>query len=278
MPGRRNRQDLSVSLFPFLSVLACVIGTLTLLIAILALSQMASGVASEPDELNEGTRLAGLVPSGPTMDVESWVDKISALSAKLGDALQTERQLSALRKELTRYGVPEDASLAELEGSIDEQLEEEALRKRKLEVERELRELGTALEVAVSDLASQQEVPDDAPVLILPRGSRDALAPFFVECRQAGIRIFKKDGTWSEVMNLQDLVERGRFKVFLEKVRSIRNSSTVFLIRPRGVETYRHAQALAEGAYARHAKLPIPGDGEIIFRLSSESKTPGAES
>ena len=41
MASRRTKRDFASSLFPFLSVLACVIGTLTLLIAALALGQVA---------------------------------------------------------------------------------------------------------------------------------------------------------------------------------------------------------------------------------------------
>lgn len=272
MPARRNRQDTASSLFPFLSVLACVIGTLTLLIATLALNQMASGVGSSARDESDGMPLAGIIPSGPTMDIESWVDKVSALSAKLADALEMQRQLSAMRKELTEYGVPEDANLTELEGSIDAQIEVNEIERRKQRVERELRELGSAIAVASAELASAKDVPDDAPVVILPRGNRAALSPFFVECRQSGVRILRRDGSWSEILNLADLVERGRFKVFLEKARSIRNASTVFLIRPHGVKTYRRAAGLAEAAYTRHAKLPIPGDGEIVFQLSGEAE------
>ena len=45
---RRRRGDLAVSLFPFLSVLACVIGTLTLLLAAIATTVVCSGRCRRP--------------------------------------------------------------------------------------------------------------------------------------------------------------------------------------------------------------------------------------
>ena len=49
MGRRRDREDTDVSLFPFLSILACIIGVLTLLISTLALSQMDSDVVVQAD-------------------------------------------------------------------------------------------------------------------------------------------------------------------------------------------------------------------------------------
>jgi hypothetical protein len=40
MARRRNAEDEGVSLFPFLSIIACVIGVLTLLISTMSLAQM----------------------------------------------------------------------------------------------------------------------------------------------------------------------------------------------------------------------------------------------
>ena len=51
MARRRRKKGVSVSLFPFLSILACVIGTLTLMITALALGQM------DTDEMASELRL-----------------------------------------------------------------------------------------------------------------------------------------------------------------------------------------------------------------------------
>jgi hypothetical protein len=62
-----------------------------------------------------------------------------------------------------------------------------------------------------------------------------------------------------------DLVQGGRFKVYLQKVRAVRYGTVIFLIRPSGVETYKRAVKMADELYIRNAKLPMPGFGEIDF-------------
>ena len=49
--ARRQAREQSSSLFPFLSVLACVIGTLTLLIASLAIGQVAESLLDSRDDV-----------------------------------------------------------------------------------------------------------------------------------------------------------------------------------------------------------------------------------
>ena len=50
MARRRKRSELAVSLFPFISVLSCVIGTLTLMIAAAAIGEVAQDLEDEPRE------------------------------------------------------------------------------------------------------------------------------------------------------------------------------------------------------------------------------------
>ena len=65
MGRRRDREDTDVSLFPFLSILACIIGVLTLLISTLALSQMDSDVVVQAEEYE----------SVESEVMGSWVDR-----------------------------------------------------------------------------------------------------------------------------------------------------------------------------------------------------------
>jgi hypothetical protein len=41
----------------------------------------------------------------------------------------------------------------------------------------------------------------------------------------------------------------------------------IFLIRPDGIDSYRWAASQTGRAYVRHAKLPLPGQGELEFAL-----------
>ena len=56
--ARRRKKSITVSLFPFMSILACVIGTLTLMLTAMALGQMDnevvySGTLQEGEDQNQ---------------------------------------------------------------------------------------------------------------------------------------------------------------------------------------------------------------------------------
>ncbi len=258
MAGRRRRQDLSVSLFPFLSVLACVIGTLTLLIAALAIGEMASDLdpaASTGD------------PEASEQEIQAWTDRIAVLKKRLDQALEERKRLTTLERRLSGFGISSKARAQELESAVDRRLEDARIHRRKRAADRELREARSSIQLLEKELALSRLPSEDAPIEILPRGRGDLLVPYFVECRTGGVRLLKRSGDWSEELHLDDLVERGRFKVFLEKVRSLGNASAIFLIRPDGTESFRKAAALAEALYVRYGKLPVPGKGKIDFHL-----------
>ena len=74
MATRRARGELAVSLFPFLSILACVIGTLTLLFAALAVNQVAEDLASRSEE------------STPSPELEAERAAVRSLARAIRDA------------------------------------------------------------------------------------------------------------------------------------------------------------------------------------------------
>ena len=64
-----------------------------------------------------------------------------------------------------------------------------------------------------------------------------------------------------------DIDDNSRFSAFLQRIRSVRDGTVVFLIRPDGVETYGWARERTGRLYVRHAKLPLPGQGDLEFAL-----------
>lgn len=264
MARRRDRAELAVSLFPFLSILACVIGTLTLMIAALALGEMASSSKAHPGAINES-------------ELALLVDQIEASSRELGETLSEYRQLASLQRQWRKLGFADDTTAAGLARQIDDRRQLADLERMRAKREAEIQALRSAAEVLETEIRSYAEPPDDAPVQILPRGSGPPLAPYFVECRRDGVRVRRKDGDWSEEWDLDEMIDHGRFKVFLEEVRIRGNSTAIFLIRPDGVETARRALLLASTQYVRFGKLAIPGSGEIDFRrYDAGTRKPGA--
>ena len=262
MPRRRRKPGVTISLFPFLSVLACVIGTLTLMIAALAISQMAS--AMRPPEFD--ARAEAIATPTPT-SFDDWVRRLTELSNQIGAAIADRDRLKMLQQRLAKHGVSRDLSDAELERAVRVREERQALEKRSRRITRQTKELGKAIEILEDEIEASSELPDDAPVALLPSGSRAPLTPYFIECLKGGVRLRGRNGTWSPELYLTDLVDKSRIRVYLERVRLTRSGTAIFLLRPDGVETYKRAEEIAKVALVRYGKLPIPGSGEIDFRL-----------
>ena len=262
MTRRRRKSEVTISLFPFLSVLACVIGTLTLMIAALAISQMAS--AMRPPEFDP---LAEEFATPTPTSLDDWVRRLTELSEQMGAAIADRDRLKMLQQKLAKHGISRDLSDAELERAVRVREEKQALEKRSRRITRQTKELGKAIEILEDEIEASSELPDDAPVALLPSGSRAPLTPYFIECRKGGVRLRGRNGTWSPELYLTDLVDKGRIRVYLERVRLTRSGTAIFLLRPDGVETYQRAEEIAKGALVRYGKLPIPGNGEIDFRL-----------
>jgi len=252
MAGRRPRSELAVSLFPFLSILACVIGTLTLLIAALAVGQMASSSQAS----------AAAEPETP---ISTIVERIAGHSLELSRVLDEYNRLERMRGRLEGLGLDPLASPAALERQLQERARMVELTSRNEANNSEIEEIRGALRVLEAELENVSELPGNTPIAILPSGFGDQLAPYFVEVRAEGLRIRKRSGVWSENMNLSDLHQRGRFKVFLENVRARGTATAIFLVRPSGVDNFRRAERMAEQNYVRFGKLAIPGEGVIDF-------------
>jgi hypothetical protein len=115
----------------------------------------------------------------------------------------------------------------------------------------------------VSDKPSEE----NRPIRILPHGSARPLQPFFVECRAEGVRVYQKNLRDSLYYARESLDDVSRFRAFLQRVRSVRDGTVIFLIRPDGVESYAWASGQSGRLYVRHAKLPLPGQGVLEFAL-----------
>jgi len=259
--ARRRDRELASSLFPFLSVLACVIGTLTLLIAALAMNQVAEG-------------LRALDPSEPTPpELATQRAQVRALRHDHESARDVAAERAAARAELRALGIlaasadsPESSDAA-AERHIAARLSSARLARRLEALRREKHDLDQALAGMTRSLARPQQRDDRRAIRIHPQGRTLALRPFFVECRTEGVRIYYEGLDDSLFLDRRSRRGRSQFEVFLRRARSIPQHTVVFLIRPDGIDTYDWAVQTATNLSIRHAKLPLPGQGDIEFAL-----------
>ncbi|MFW6059475.1 MAG: hypothetical protein ACODAQ_04805, partial [Phycisphaeraceae bacterium] len=92
--ARRKKNTLEIEMFPFLSVLVCVIGVLTLMIAAIAMAQMDSDAVEAIEEAEQHQR--------NLEQIEAYEDQQQELRALIVQAEAIANQLEQARRELER--------------------------------------------------------------------------------------------------------------------------------------------------------------------------------
>ena len=252
--ARRKRNELSVSLFPFLSVLSCVIGTLTLMIAASAIGRVAEDLEEE-----------ALPPLEALQELLTDAD-LDPLLAAIEAARDLAADLEGLRSQLRAAGFDPDEEPDLLE-AIRVRAELARLRERAKELEDAERVLDEALGRVEKESSERARRSRKAPITIQPHGEGSGLVPTFVECAADGLRIHRASDGRSVLLRTDDLAEAARFQAVLRRIRVTRGGTVIFLIRPDGVESYEFALKEVEKLRMRYGKLPLPGQGPLDFSL-----------
>ena len=253
--ARRPSRDLGSSLFPFLSVLACVIGTLTLLIAALAIGQVAEGLLDSEIDPTEVEHL------------DAQRAELRALEGELEAVEHVAEELAAARAELRGLGVTPNQSEADRRRDVETRRRSAQLAASLRRLERENEDLVASIQGVEVALVSDRRGSDTRALLVLPHGSAPPLRPYFVECREDGVRVHHENLRASFYLARGSLDDVARFRAFLQRVRTVRDGTVIFLIRPNGVATYEWAAEMTGRLFVRHAKLPLPTQGTLEFAL-----------
>jgi len=268
--ARRRRSDaLAVSLFPFLSVLACVIGTLTLLLAALAIGSV-TGPSLEAVEMAE--RFQALQ--------RSLVDDREALEELLEQLSEVEarhRIKETLRARLTGLGLASDIDLEDLDRIVRLTEEQKKLQARRKNLERQDKRQVASIAKAEATLKGREADRVGSPILIDPSGFGREQRPWLVECTSDHLKLHRPQADWTHRIPENEILADAEFKRFLLRIRAIRNGLVIFLIRPDGVSTYDLAARAADRQGVRHAKLPLPGEGRLDLKRFSDHVMNGGE-
>ena len=261
MARRRAESDNPVSLFPFLSILACVIGTLIFLSSSLALSQ----IESEPEEelLQRVEELKQL--KARKQEMEHTLEELTPMLEDLEKYREALRKLQAeaekLRKKLAEREDPE--ARKRLEELLQRQKElQELIEQRR----REIAALREKLEELRRDIEQRRRVLSAPTVVVMPsensgRQPGRGTESVFVEADGEGL-ILDPDGEKTRVTKSQ-LKKDGEFLKIIDYVADKEDRVLVFLLRNDGIETYRTAERFARHRGAVVAKLPLIGDGML---------------
>lgn len=263
------RDEVRVSLFPFMSVLACTIGALILLLSSLSLSAVTPRDEAPP--LSSASEEAESPPPPRSLDrpredepaERAAVAAVESLLARVDRALAT--------------GEPgEPLSLAAIEARLDE-----GGRRRRLEADLAALEAERSalardrdgVEASVEVLENRRET---LPILIDPTGLARHLNPWFVECDAGGATAHRASDGTHVFLPREELSASLDYGRYLRRLRAMPGVLLVLLIRPDGLQTARIAERVAETAGVRVAKLPLPGTGPLDWSLLRRAEQGGA--
>lgn len=272
--AKQKEDDAGISLFPFMSILVCLIGGLTLMISILTISQMGSKQSQEViDRYHEYMKL-----KAQSEQDAAELEKLRKMMANGAKLLADVRAALEEAKLLEKQQKDEAAKKAQANQSSAEKFHEilaesNRLRLRLGEIEPMPKKLQTDIDELQKEVKKRKAGPEEAIVQIRPGGSGLDLVPTFVECTATGLVVH--EGKEPARILTSDLAkEDGEFRKLLDRVAGTPKGQIIFLLRPDAVNTYNAARNVARTHYGPHGyckngKLPVPTQGNIdlsIFR------------
>ena len=286
---KKKKADLEVSLFPFLSILACVIGILTLMITAIVIAQI------DPEAVNDKIKTA-------LEDNEEFQKKIE----------ERKRELDDLRKEIEQ--IKKDP-FKKIDPKKKDQLKEQifavtagvqkvkAEEKQSNSIQGEVVKMKADLANRMKDLEQAEEEwelmkdPEKFATMVVKQsgsGSGGDLEPTFIECNEKGLRVYQDSDKYFEVP-VNQIGGHAKLKAMIQRVakeapyrtwRSAQGSeidarfikregSNITLKDKKGKEIILTAIQLAPGSSsivrkyeeARKSKRPDPEARYIIFLL-----------
>ncbi len=260
MRRRLSSADDDVSLFPFLSIIACIIGVLTMMIATLALAQTDTTDVVLIEQY-EGTEreLRQTEQAIESLRRELAVSNSTTLELREQKHLLdiTLAELSALLLELERVEqeLAEQQHAAIVVPPIDENLRETVA-----DLESQYEQLNKALAVLEAELAQRTEA-NESQVTILPQGSGINFVPHFVECADGSVVLHSQAPP--KRIRAGEVTTDETFLRLLETAANGKDDTIIFLVRADGLSTYHACKRLCDEREIRNGKLPVVGKGRI---------------
>jgi hypothetical protein len=267
MARRRASTGDEVSLFPFLSVITCVIGIVIMLIVFNTLSQSQQARGGRTEEEIERARSFQDMMRKQQSD-KATLEKLQELIAKAQEVIKEHEDLEKRVIELRRL-LASAADLKKQNTDISRKLQREledllsqleAMAKEKSEAEANIKKL-------LAELEARKKKPDEKPpaVVVNPEGSSLAKDYFIhvIEAVAGGI-IVHKSSTESQRFSAGSIGTDADFNTYLEGVAGRSNALILFLVRDDAVVAYNRAAGWAESKFSiRTSQLPLPGKGEL---------------
>lgn len=261
----KQKLDESFSLFPFLDIMASLIGILVLMITAATLAQISKNEEDSADP-EAAAKAQARITQYRTVRKRLTTDtrQQEQLQKVVEQAEAARKQLEELQAEAKRLEAERVAAQERTEKLPPLEAEAERLRKLIEEAERKLKELQKQLEELRTLLANRKEA-GQSEIQIMPSGSGYDLTPTFVECSANSVVLHDRPEPLR--IPVGGLASHEAFVQLLDKVKQQHKGTLVFLVRPDGAGTYQVARNIARGRYVTNGKLAVAGQGKLDLSL-----------
>jgi hypothetical protein len=269
---------MTVSLFPFMSILACLIGALVVMIVVQSINQSSQTEGRTEEDIKRAKEFLEL-----EKELAQDNATLEELEAKIEESQAVEEELEETRNRNVL-----------LKGNLNiSEFDKEEKSRKAAELQQILENLTADLEIwkhtkpkldaRIKELEAKlkelNKKPDDTPppVVVVPSGSgaEQGTSFFFAEASGSGIKVLR---SFDEAMNVTDIirVNTGAIGVnedlntWLDEVANIDKSQIIVLVRDGG-----HHSSNQLRNYSMHpdhpfqvpvSRLPMPGSGDADLK------------
>lgn len=257
---------MSVNLFPFLSILVCIIGCLTLIIVVLNLAQMNKAEGKTEEEISIAQEYMAI-----EKEQEEERKELDKLRNLIEELIQENRDVIAKRDKLQRL-----KEMKENQEEIDESRNEliaqiNALQAAIEGLDQEYPEVVKEIKEIMAELKRRDLPPDPPRIRVRPSGSGTSNYPFFVEAAEGALMIHRSLSEEPVAVPLGALNQNKDFTDLLKQVASQDYNRIIFLVRGSegSVKSFERASQVIN-AFNRNnnlriipGRLPIPAEGKV---------------
>lgn len=250
---RKTRKQ-AVSLFPFLDILACVIGNLILIIATVVLEQVDTRPVAEAarlDTLTEEARQA----EAKAAALQKQLDEFQERSGVARDTLkQTQAKIAAAKQRIKDAETRATKASQPAPPVADMTAELRKLEEQQKALEARTKELQTRI--------TEVKKPQAPAIAVLPPGEATGRRKgVFVEATKDGLVVHENKSPWK--VPRAKISSDPKFQDLLKRMKGDGDAIMTFLVRSDGVASLTVAQQAATAAGVRYGRVPLPGDGVL---------------
>lgn len=249
---RKSRKS-RVSLFPFLDILACVIGNLILIITAVVLEQIDTEPVAEAARIKEVTERAG----ASAEELAKLQRQLAGARERSGEA---EARLEAVRARIRAATKQRQEAELALSQPAPQPSEDPAIAAEIRRLEKEKRSIEEEIAKVTARIAERLTKPEQS-IVVLPPGEGGPSRGIFIEASGNSLTVLEGKQPWK--LPAGKAATDPRFKKLLADAKADGDTIITFLVRSDGLAAVTRGQRAAEAAGVPSGKVPLPGDGMI---------------